>query len=631
MSEKVNLTARKPRVDWKAHGYRDFKSFSKDWKDFYPSLKDFYDTEFDSTFFEFTTNEYTIDPSESDEDIEKYDAPRQRQEWMRCAENFFYFCHKFVKIAHPKQGLIPFRLYKYQRRVINEYDKHQYNIISKFRQGGLTTQTVLWGLWRAMFRLDEQMMLVSKTDREAITAGEIASRAMEHFPTWLKPRMGKSTDHQRHFMDTDSWLNFYTPEAARGKAITYLFVDEAAFIPDMDRHWKSLYPTLSTGGNCIAISTVNGVGNWYEYTYKRAALPPGHKRKNEFFVIDLDYWEHPDYSDEEWVRKTKANLGPKGWRQEVLRDFLGSGETYFSHDTIERLTAIVEDNNPIRKIFPAYANREDDIDVFMDDDFEQGALWVWREPVDGHDYIIGVDCSEGVGEDGDNACFQILDVNTCEQVAEFYSNNTPPHIFAQILNEVGIMYNTGLVVVENAGPAGGAVIAALEHKLYYENLYFDMSKRTRATKAGVSVNQQNRPVVLEHLQHRFLDETLKINSERFVREVNTFLFNPQRKRAEAQVGRHDDAIIALALALHAHENMNRGLPVGAELPKEITSTFKTSVYEAIKAELHRGAPEDYLAEDSEYDALMPNPSEILPGVIFNHRRKYDKLLKEFGW
>jgi phage FluMu gp28-like protein len=49
-----------------------------------------------------------------------------------------------------------------------------------------------------------------------------------------------------------------------------LIIDEAAFIEKMDDHWKAMYPTLSTGGNCIAISTVNGIGNWYEETYTKA-------------------------------------------------------------------------------------------------------------------------------------------------------------------------------------------------------------------------------------------------------------------------------------------------------------------------------------------------------------------------
>ena len=38
----------------------------------------------------------------------------------------------------------------------------------------------------------------------------------------------------------------------------------------MEQHWKAMYPTISTGGQCIIISTVNGLGNWYQETYYNA-------------------------------------------------------------------------------------------------------------------------------------------------------------------------------------------------------------------------------------------------------------------------------------------------------------------------------------------------------------------------
>jgi hypothetical protein len=620
-------------VDWKKKGYRDFEDFAGEWQDFYSDLNEFYTKEFGKEFYSFEASELEIDPAVTDAELnlehlsENEKAAEAKREWLKCASSFAYFAHRYIKISHPKRGLVPFRLYKYQRRVIDEFEKHQYTIVSKFRQGGLTTVATIWGLWRCMFRLDEQIMVLSKTDREAIVAGEVVARALEHLPDWLKPTLGKNTDHQKQFKETGSWINFYTPEAARGKSITYLIIDEAAFIADMERHWKAMYPTLATGGNCIVISTVNGIGNWYHTIYKGAE-----NKKNEFHVIDLDYWEHPDYNNEEWVRKTKANLGDKGWRQEVLRDFLGSGDTYIPPEILARLLKEVEEIKIARKLFPNYANKDDWDDEWedMDETFEKGALWVWKEPVDGHEYIIGVDTAEGVGEDGDNSCFQVIDVSTLEQVAEFYSNCTAPHIYAQILNEVGILYNTATIVIECHAPSGGAVLSNLEHKLFYENLYFDQTKK-RSMTPGVKMNQAIRPVVLESLQQRILDNSLKINSLRLVNELYTFIYHAQKKRAEAQRGKHDDTIMAMAMALFVRDTLMRGIPIGADVPKELTQTLSSEVYSEIKAELQRGAPEDWLADEDEQELLTPTQEDILPGVVFNYKRKHDRLLKEFGW
>ena len=262
---------------------RHFKSVKDSvWRSNFKSLDDYYrsggnyDSEmgrlqYDPKYYNFDKYELQIDPDEPLENIEKYDPIRRKKEMIKCADSFAYFCHKYVKILHPMRGLIPFILFKYQRKTIYDYENNRFNIISKFRQGGLTTVTLLWGLWRCMFQLDQQIMLISKTDREATDIGMMADRACENLPEWLKPKKdGKWNDHLKQFTDTGSALKFYSPEAARGKSVTFLIVDECAFIDDMEKHWKAMWPILSTGGSCTLISTVNGLGNWYEQTYREA-------------------------------------------------------------------------------------------------------------------------------------------------------------------------------------------------------------------------------------------------------------------------------------------------------------------------------------------------------------------------
>lgn len=573
-------------------------------------------------YYDFSPQELDIKIRETVEEQNAYDPHRQMQEIIKCAENFSYWCHKYVKITHPMHGLIPFIMYQYQHRVIEEYEDHRFNILRKFRQGGLTTVSVLWALWRCLFRTDQQIMVMSKTDREAIAAGEVAKKAMQYIPDWMQPQMGKSNEHEKQFIDTGSTLWFYTPEAARGKSITLLIIDEAAFIADMEKHWKAMYPVISTGGACCVVSTVNGIGNWYEEIYHGAEAD-----ENPFNIINLHYTEHPEYNDPKWVRDTKANLGDKGWKQEVLGDFLSSGETYFSTEIIAELKELCRDNYPLRMAFSKWKNSNiKDRSI----DWDEGALWIFKEPVDGHEYIIGVDCAEGVGESADNSAFQILDVTTLEQVAEFYSNLVPPHIFSQVLNEIGYYYNTALIVVENQNQ-GGAVLSALNHDLAYENIYYD-DQKGKANQPGMKTNRTNRPIFLETLQHRLNNRSVKINSRRFVSELETFIFNPSTKKAEPRKNKHDDAIMAMCFALYIRDTQMRGIPVGGPIPDEMIKIFKTEVYEEIKKEIMDGSPEDWLSIDNDDDpSLIPNPDDVLPGIVFDYKRKNDKLLREFGW
>ena len=593
------------------------------WRGEYKSLKEYYECEYDPLYFEFDKYQLEIDPDETAEDVEKYDAARRQREIIKCCHSFFYFCHKYVKILHPMKGLIPFVLYKYQHKVIHDYEDHRFNIISKFRQGGLTTVTLLWGFWRCLFQLDQQIMLLSKTDREATDIGMMVDRAIENLPDWLKPKKdGKWNDHLKMFTETGSALKFYSPEAARGKSVTFLIIDEAAFIDDMDKHWKAMWPVLSTGGSCTLVSTVNGLGNWYHHQYIEAK-----EKRNKFHIIDLDYWEHPDYNNPNWVEEQKAQLGEKGFLQEVLREFLGTGETYFSAKIIRQLTEQTINNFPSRKLFSKWANTTGYVS-HLETEGNRGALWMWKEPVDGHEYIIGADCAEGQGENNDNSCFQVIDTATLEQVAEFYSNTIAPHVYAQILNELGVYYNNATIAVENMGP-GGAVISNLQHQLFYENLFFESNKGTNS-KPGIKIGQVNRPLYLEALQNRLMNETVRINSLRFTNELGTFEYNPVTKKAQAQKGKHDDAIMAMCIALYVRDSMLRDIPMGAEVPQEILSSLKTQVYEEIKRELLEGKPEDLLAEE-DIDILGVDKDTILPGVVFDNRRRNDKILREFGW
>lgn len=580
---------------------------TKEWKEVY------------SQFYEFDKFELDIDCQQ--DSTEDYTPERQLQEFVKCVNSFPYFCHKYVKIFHPIDGLIPCVLYKYQRKVIEQYENNRFCIISKFRQGGLTTIAVLWSLWRCMFRTDQQIMVLSKTDREAMSAGEVAKRALENLPRWLKPDMDGENKHEKIFKDTGSALKFYTPEAARGKSLTILIIDEAAFIPDMETHWKAMYPVIATGGACYVISTVNGLGNWYEEQYHGAQADPP---RNRFRVIDLEYWEHPDYCRPEWIAETKTNLGEKAWAQEVLRSFLGSGDTFIPAHIINELMEETRERMPKRILMPNWANRGQKYG------WEPGALWVWEEPHEGHEYIMGADCAEGMKDTGDSSCCQVLDMKTLEQVAEFYSNSVEPNKFAMVLQRVGIMYNHALIVIETNG-VGSAVADALHLGLGYDNLHFENKDR----KPGVKMKPTNRSIYLEAVQNKLLNGTLTINSCRLVDELKTFIYNRKSKRAEALRGKHDDAIMAMSITLSVRDHMLHNMPVGVEIPEETTQIFKADVYDQIKQEVLRGIEaEVLLEEDEERDSFFNffgTEREGEESEAMQFRRRNDALLREFGW
>lgn len=226
------------------------------------------------------------------------------------------FIKKYVKILHPHLGLINFKLHPYQERLIDFIETRRLGITRKFRQGGFTTTSLAWALWKCVYTPDYKILFISKTDSECITASSVVDRMLSGLPTEIAPIIDKQNNHEISF-GNKSKIWFHTPEPARGKAVNQLFIDEAAFIKNCDQCWKALWPVIATNGKCFVLSTPNGMGNWFQQTYFDAE-----DSKNPFSIFEANYTEHPDYQNEAWIKQVKENLGPRGFAQEVEASFL---------------------------------------------------------------------------------------------------------------------------------------------------------------------------------------------------------------------------------------------------------------------------------------------------------------------
>jgi len=241
-------------------------------------------------------------------------------EFDRCAEDFFYFCETYVKIdsydTKTNVGLVPFVLYDYQKRLISEMKDNPFVIAKNFRLAGFSTLIPIYFLWRCMFKSKEVSMCLSQTDRNACSLTGNVRLALKYLPDWLMPRLDKCNDHQVIFQDTGCRFFSYTSEAACGRHIDNLFIDNAAFQKDMNKNWKAIYPTLYRS-QCFVFSTPNGTGNWFHKMYEGAE-----KAENRFHVYKCHYKERPEFASDEWTETIKINHGDRSWRQEVLCEFL---------------------------------------------------------------------------------------------------------------------------------------------------------------------------------------------------------------------------------------------------------------------------------------------------------------------
>ena len=82
-------------------------------------------------------------------------------EYQKCAGDPIYFMKKYCMIQHPVRGKIPFHLYQFQERTLDQFAEHRYNIILKSRQTGISTLTAGFSLWKMLFNQDFNVLVIA--------------------------------------------------------------------------------------------------------------------------------------------------------------------------------------------------------------------------------------------------------------------------------------------------------------------------------------------------------------------------------------------------------------------------------------------------------------------------------------
>ncbi len=225
-----------------------------------------------------------------------------REEYMRCALDPIYFLRKYCYIQHPTRGKVLFDLYPFQEDVIRAYSKNKYNIILKSRQLGLTTVSAGYALWKMIFTSDFLILVISK-DKEA--AKEVVYRIRLMFdglPSWLKTDCIENNKLSLVFNNGSSIKAFAASEqAGRSLALSWLILDEAAFIESIETIWTAAAPAVTSHGSaCTILSTPNGVGNFFHKTWVNAEDGMGAENTTlKFNTLSLPWTVHPE-RDQIW-------------------------------------------------------------------------------------------------------------------------------------------------------------------------------------------------------------------------------------------------------------------------------------------------------------------------------------------
>lgn len=150
-----------------------------------------------------------------------------KSEYIKCASSPSYFMRKYVKIQHPQKGTLPFELYPFQENVLEEFKRHDKNIVLKSRQMGISTLVAGYILWLMTFNKDKNCLVIATKQEVAKNLVTKVRFANDNLPSWLKQ---KAIEDNRLSLKlaTGSQVKAVSSsgDAGRSEALSLLVVDE---------------------------------------------------------------------------------------------------------------------------------------------------------------------------------------------------------------------------------------------------------------------------------------------------------------------------------------------------------------------------------------------------------------------
>ena len=503
----------------------------------------------------------------------------QMNELMKCGLDAEYFIETYIKILVKKGNesyYQPFKLLPHQKKILKNYLENDDNIVSKYRQAGITTLTCAFCVWRLTFTNNFKIALVAnKLETSQTEMFKRIADFIEALPDFIKPEYSASKNSQKHKIYANgSEIKALAAgkDGIRGYSPNLVFLDEAAFFEWGESFYTSARLTCAAGGGMIINSTPNGQDKLYYPIYEDAKNSVGSfklsevywyederyasdlvwiKNNDEYFdcqdVTKYDNLKRDGYKPSStWYRKQCIDLknDPKRIGQELDNNFNASSGLFIS-ELIIKEHEIKYTTEPARKEWKT-------------------ETWVWEEPQPSMKYVMGCDVSMGVAH-GDYSTIIILKITPDNfiPVLEFQGRIAP--------NELGVLvyeYATrysAYVVIDNTGGQGQSTISKLfdlgypKSEVYHSksvNREMRDSMKDMATinndeelYPGFIIKTSNRNFILNAFEEATREETFVVKSTRMISELRTFVVKENGK-TEHKKGFNDDIIMGCAMAIY---------------------------------------------------------------------------------
>jgi len=453
---------------------------------------------------------------------------KQIQEYQKCWEDPVYFTETYVKIISLDEGLIPFKLYDFQRQMMWTFHTERFTICKLPRQSGKSTIIIAYLLHFCLFNPTVSVAILAN---KAVVARDLLGRfqlAYEHLPKWLQQGVMTWNKGSLELENGSKMLASSTSASAvRGGSYNIIFLDEFAYVPNniATQFLSSVYPTISSGkdSKVMMVSTPNGMNMFYKL------WNDAENGNNTYVPIEV-HWSEVPGRDEKWKEETIKNIGEEQFQTEFNCSFLGSSNTLINPAKLGTLSHCT----------PHTSN---------------AGLKVYEKPNSESAYVLVADVSRGVSND--YSAFVVLDVSEIpyKQVAVYRDNEIKPMNFPLIIHRVAKAYNLAYVLIE-INDIGAQIADAMQFDMEYDNMIMTtMHGRNgqiagggfsgKKAQLGVRTTKSLKKVGCSNLKTLIEDDKLIICDFDIIAELSSFVGKGQSWAGED--GNTDDLVMCLVL------------------------------------------------------------------------------------
>jgi len=242
----------------------------------------------------------------------------------------------------------------------------------------------------------------------------------------------------------------------------------------------------------------------------------------------------------ESLKRTMNADGSKTFEQEMLNQPLVEGDRFFNVEAIDRRIAEIKQTpwQSANSEMPNYSVQEG-----------SWKRWGLTKKKPGERWAISADVAEGYGND--SSVIQVFNLTTCEQIAEYESNECPPDILAALMVQEGKAAD-GCILAPERNSIGVAVvneIRRLEYTEIYRQKTIDRTSNKPVHKFGWWTGSNTKPTMLFEFKRDFEAGLIKINSLPLLREMRSFTNNDiPFKNFDPEASNHFDRLIAICIA-----------------------------------------------------------------------------------